>query len=404
VNGATEPAEWRLRAGRYRARLVAPGEIGRRLRSLFVDLHTADSAGTVGCVEVRPNGDRGFIIRSDGRVWYDAVAERDVPDEMVRMLLLAALDEEESLVHIHAGAVGLDGATAILAGWPASGKSTAIVALVSSGFSYVTDERLVISPDGRSVAGFPKPISLITGSFSVLSHLDPRRTGQGTVTDSTWQLPASALGPVAPQEFRSASVLVFIAYRPEVELQVTRVAPDTAAARLLGDSPDVIERGRDGSRAIVSLVTSIPSFNIEYNATNALVSTMRDLLTHPPEFNGENTTEMEGPASSGQAVPPSSDSVDTAGSYAIVEGVTVWIIGDRALAYVHGTGHVVELDEASAVWLQLLDEHHSLHDLVDEVAAATATDRSAVRSTARLQVHSLWSAGVIGPVGADPRG
>jgi hypothetical protein len=396
--------DWCVKAGTYCARLVAPGEMGDQLRSLLVDLRTDDSEGPVGCIEVSPNGAGGYVIRSDGRVWDDAVAEPDLPDEVVRMLLLAALDEEGSLVHVHAGAVGLDRSTAVVAGWSASGKSTAIAALVSSGFCYVTDERLVISHDGRSVAGFPKPISLIAGSFSTLSHLDPRRTGQGAATDTTWQIPASSLGEVAPQEFRAASVLVFIAYRPDVELQVTRVAPDAAAARLLSDSPDVITRGPDGARSIVSLVSGIPCFDIEYSATDVLVSTMRDLLTHPPELDTVDPIELDGPAASDQPPPQSPDAVDTARSYAIMEDVAVWIVEDRALAYVHRTGHVVELDEASAVWLQLLDEHHSLHDLVDEVAASTGSDRSAARSTARRQVHSLWSAGVIGPVGADPRG
>ena len=117
-----------------------------------------------------------------------------------------------------------------------------------------------------------------------------------------------------------------------------------------------------------------------------------------------NPTELDGPAATDQTAPHSPDGVDSARSYAIVEDVTVWIIEDRALTYAHRTGQVVELDEASAVWLQLLDEHHSLDDLVDEVAAATGSDRSAARSTARLQVHSLWNAGVVGPVDDDKRG
>jgi hypothetical protein len=190
---------------------------------------------------------------------------------------------------------------------------------------------------------------------------------------------------------------VFIAYRPDVRLRTNRVAPDAAAARLLGDSPDVIKRGPDGARAIVSLVSSIPCVDIEYSSAKALDATMRDLLTNSPEVSPERLAEVSGQAVAGQSVPRSPDAVDTARSYAVVEDVTVWIIEDRALAYGHRTGQVVELDEASAVWLQLLDGRDSLDDLVDDLASETASDRSAALSTARLQVHSLWSAGVIGP-------
>ena len=97
------------------------------------------------------------------------------PMNVVRMLLRAALDAEFSLVHIHAGAVKRDDRTAVIAGIPGSGKSTAIVALVEAGFGYITDERLTVSADGHAVAGFPKPISLIGGSMRALAHLDPER-------------------------------------------------------------------------------------------------------------------------------------------------------------------------------------------------------------------------------------
>ena len=83
--------------------------MGDQLRSLLVDLHLHDSDDPVGRIEVRAHEHGSYVIRSDGRVWDDAVAEPDVPDEVVRMLLLAALDAEESLVHIHAGAVVLGG-------------------------------------------------------------------------------------------------------------------------------------------------------------------------------------------------------------------------------------------------------------------------------------------------------
>lgn len=397
VKGDGEPTGWRVKAGRYEAKLVAPGELSRRLRSLLADLRAPDSGGPTGCIEVLATGNGDYVIRSDERVWHDSVPEADVPDQVVRMLLRAALDEERSLVHIHAGAVGLGDSTVVLAGWSASGKSTAIAALVGSGFSYVTDERLTVSADGRSIMGFPKPISLISGSFKALAHLDPYLTAQGASNDTTWQIPASTLGPVASQEFRYPSLLVFVTYRPDAALQVTRVAAGTAAARLLGDSPDVIERGRDGARAIVSLASSIPSIGIEYSTTDALVATIRDLLIHPTEFSTLLPTEIHGSVASDQSAPLLPGTVDTSHVYGIVDDVSVWIIEERALAYDHRTGRVVELDEASAVWLQLLDERQSIEEVIEEVAAAVGGDRATIGSTACQLVHALWKAGVIGP-------
>lgn len=395
----TRPTEWCIRAGRYAARLDAKGETDDRLRSLLRDLHTSAPMSSTSQIEVTASSNDLFVLRSDGRVWDDAVPAPEVPDQVVRMVLRASLDEEDELVHIHAGAVGLDDSTAVLAGWPASGKSTAITHLVGAGFTYVTDERLVVAADGRSVSGFPKPISLVEGSFGAMAHLDPRRTGHGASSATTWQIPASSLGPVAPQAFRRATLLVFIAYRPSAPLKVTTVAPDAAAARLLGDSPDVIARGRDGARAIVRLAASVPSVELEYSDPDALVAAMRDLMARAPDLDRtllDQPVELDGAAPPAQAPPPGA--LDTARRYSIVDGTWVWILDDRAVAYVHPAGEVVELDETSAVWLQLLDGHLPLEALIDEVAAATATDSDAVGATAVHVMHSLWTVGVIAPL------
>ena len=396
---ATDPLKqstFSVTAGGYSARCVAPDDVAHRLCSLLVDLVTPDPVAA-GRIEVDHAPDGCYIIRSDGRLWNDTVPEADLPDQVVRMLLWAALDAESTLVHIHAGSVTLQERTLVLAGWPASGKSTAIAALVSSGFSYVTDERLVLSSDGLSVAGFPKPISLIAGSFDVFPDLDPERTGRGASNGTTWQIPASSVGPVAPLGFRAPSVLVFIDYRQGAPLRVSTVAPVEAAARLLGDSPDVVARGYEGANAIVSLVVSTPSVEVEYSATDELVPALRDLLKRSAPITTVESIGLKGIAVSDDPAPGSPAAIDTARSFAITDAASVWIIDDRALAYLHRSGHVVELDEANAAWLQLLDPERSIDELIGEIAGETETDADAVRSAARQAVYSLWGAGVIGP-------
>ena len=391
------PADWALRAGPYRAGLEATGPIGERLRSLLIDLHTEADTGTVGHLAVTANRSGNYTMSSDGRLWDDDVADADLADEMVHLLLRAALDAEPDLVHIHAGAVGLGDRTAIIAGWPGSGKSSAITAMVGSGFDYVTDERLAVSSDGRSVAGFPKPISLICASFDAFAHLNPAHTGIGEHNDTAWQIPASSFGSVAPPTPRSPSVVVFIAYRPEAALQAIPLTPADAAARLLGDSPDIAARGRAGADAIASLTSTIPSLEIEYSNPRHLVETMRQLFDAPPTVAGDAPLVIEGAPPSGAPPPATPEDVDVTDTFSVAEGVTAWILGDQAFAYVNRSGTVVELDATSTVWLQLLDDDHSLGELIDEVAAVTATEVAAVRSTTRQVVHQLWTAGVIAP-------
>jgi hypothetical protein len=388
---------WTIKAATYCARLLADGEIGDELRSLLIDLRVPTTTGPVGSIVVSRNASGSYVIRSDQRVWNDSVPAADVPDEVVHMLLRAALDQESALVHIHAGSVAAGDRTAILAGWPGCGKSTAIAALVSSGLSYVTDERLAVSADGRSVGGFPKPISLIEGSFEVLAHFDPELTGQGASNGVTWQIPASSIGPVASQEFRSPTVLVFIAYRSGFALRVTIVSPVEAAARLLGDSPDVSTRGSGGVDAIVTLTSLAACVEIEYSELDELVGAVRNLLDEPPLVSHHEPVLLESTAASGRPAPHASSAVDTAGVYAVVDGVSVWVVDGGALAYIHEGGSIIELDSINGLWLQLLDGNSTVDVLIDEVAEATNTGVAAVRSTACSIVHGLWVAGVIGP-------
>jgi hypothetical protein len=390
-------AGWTIKAGSYVAEFVVDDDVAARLRSMLSDLDASGAIGHVGRIEVLKDGRAGYIIRSDGRVWDDAVAEPDVPDEVVHMLLRASLDEERLLVHIHAGAVVLGPQTAVVAGWSGSGKSTAITTLIGSGFSYVSDERLTVSLDGRSIIGFPKPISLIAGSFGALEHLDPDNTGFGARNSAAWQIPASSIGTIAPQGWHSPTILVFVSYRPGAELRVDSVPLREAAARLLIDSPDVVVRGRDGASSIVALASSIPCIDIEYSDSEDLVAVMRELLDHPPDSREGQPIALAGRACEDRPVPGSPEAMDVTGPYAVAEGCTVWIFEAGAIAYVHGQGTVAELDSTSAVWLQLIDEGDSLQDLIVEVAAATGTDAAMVRSTAQQTLHGLWSAGIVGP-------
>jgi hypothetical protein len=388
---------WAVKAATYCARLLADGDMGDELRSLLIDLRTPTTSGPVGSIVVSPNASGSYVIRSDQRVWNDDVPAADVPDQVVHMLLRAALDQEPSLVHIHAGSVAAGDRTAVLAGLPGCGKSTAIAALVSSGLSYVTDERLAVSADGRSVGGFPKPLSLIEGSFGVLARLDPELTGHGASNGETWQIPASSIGPVASQAFRSPIVLIFIAYRSGRALRVTSVSPVAAAARLLSDSPDVSVRGHHGADAIVTLTSSVASVEIEYSELDDLVEAVRNLLDHPPTVRHDEPMMLDSSAPCGHLAPRAPSAVDTTGTYAIVEGASVWVVDGCALAYIHEAGSIIELDSINGLWLQLLDGNSTVDVLIEEVAEATGTSVAAVSATACSIVHGLWVAGVIGP-------
>jgi hypothetical protein len=386
-----------IQAGRYAAEVHAVGDVDVMLRALLVDLRSRAPVGPIGRIDIDEQPSGGLLIRADRRVWGHDISPADAADQVVRMVLRAALDAESEFVHIHAGAVSLDDRTVVVCGVPGAGKSTAIAALLREGFEYLTDERLVVAHDGRSVAGFPKPISLVRGSFAVLAHLDPVRTGRGCSNANVWQIPASSVAALAPPGFRQADLLVFVSFRKGSPMKVTHVAPADAAWRLLGDSPDLIRRSRAGARSIVSLTQTDPAVEVRYGELDQLGRTVRGLLERRPAVAAEPLIELSGAAATGVPAPASPTDVDTALTYAITAGTSVWIMGGRALCYLDGTGQIVELDEVDAAWMQLLEPSRSVDALLDEIEGPLDNRASIGRATARRSLHSMWTAGVVGP-------
>lgn len=74
---------------------------------------------------------------------------------------MGAVPPDHVLLHA-AGAAGPDGRVVVLAAPSGTGKTTAVTALCRAGREYVTDELVVIGPDG-TVRPFPKPLSRVVG-------------------------------------------------------------------------------------------------------------------------------------------------------------------------------------------------------------------------------------------------
>ena len=77
----------------------------------------------------------------------------------VTMRVVQALVGQAVMLHA-AGLSTQDGVVIGLVGGSGAGKSTATERLCRSAFGYVTDELLVVEPDG-TVRAYPKPLSVI---------------------------------------------------------------------------------------------------------------------------------------------------------------------------------------------------------------------------------------------------
>lgn len=118
-------------------------------------------------------GDSGRCsIYVNGRRTMRGITRSRAVERVLQDLNLAAIAQTRESILLHAGAVELEGRVIVIAGVSGQGKSTLTAALVRSGFSYVTDELVIIDPSTGSVRPYLKPLDLGTESLKML-ELDP---------------------------------------------------------------------------------------------------------------------------------------------------------------------------------------------------------------------------------------
>ncbi len=175
-----------------------------------------------------------------------------------RKLNRARLDRETELAHLHAGAVTRDGVTVMILGASMSGKSTLTAHLVSEGWSYLSDEQLAVSTDGR-IHPYQRPLTLRSESWPLFAHIPEVPTSNDTDLPRL-DIPASAFGPV----YHGPALMPDLIVAPDVsvaEATVQRLTTARTLEALIGDSLD-LERadqvGRDGLLALAQ----VPSYRI----------------------------------------------------------------------------------------------------------------------------------------------
>ena len=363
--------------GRFVATIEAPSFVATQVRSVFVDLLRSADGLPGSIISVRAEGtasDRGtpYQVTVDGVRWVPE-AHHEVIDQLVYVIMRATLDAEPELLHLHAGYVAVGGKGVLIAGFPGSGKSTLVTALIEAGFDYFTDERVGLDRAGR-LFPLPKPISLVESSFSVLAHLDPARTGVGVVTNRLWHVPASAVREGSVTESASLHAVVFVQFDKNAPLMVTEVHPIEAARRLLSDSPDALRFGPDGVALVAGVCNDHHAVQVVFGETDAAIRAIRALADRAPRVREDQLSHLSG---------------------GISEDVVGVAVGAKCLVRRNSNGELIELDGAAAAWLQLLDGHSPLGDIISEVAEANGVTPAQVAVVAQAAVQELTNLGVV---------
>ena len=200
----------------------------------------------------------------------------------IKRLLEARLIEESDALGIHAGGVVRGGIAVALPAAMESGKSTLTAGLVRAGFSYLTDEAVLLDWETRTVIPFPKPISLDPGSWSLFSELEPDAPLPPGFKDSQWHIPPDAIRAASVAAPCRIRYFVFPEYAEGATTRLTRLRRAEATIELSKNTFRFNERPRRSLEALVGAVQDADCYRLDVGDLDHAVALVSELAERAP--------------------------------------------------------------------------------------------------------------------------
>ncbi len=234
-------------------------------------------------VEVQQDA-RGFCLVYDDLVTRFCTREDELAPLLHGFVLSSTYSRAKCLLAIHAGAASNGETCLVFPALPGSGKSTLTAALIASGYSYCTDELVLLQRQTHRIQAIAMAPAIKTGSWEVLrtyypdiEHLPvytrPDKQKVRYLQPEKHQLPHDMT-----QQYR-VQALVFPVYQAGTQPALTPVSPADALCRMTDAGTD-IKGGLDLSLVtdIINWIGGIDSYEIRYSKLDDAITHIRTLL------------------------------------------------------------------------------------------------------------------------------
>ena len=181
-------------------------------------------------------------------------------------------------VVFHAGAVERGGQAMILTGPSGSGKSTLCAGLSQSGWRLISDELVLLNPQGPALAGNPRPISLKNEAIESIRELEPAATFtqayEGTIRGTISFLCPTADSVARAGEPAIPSRVIFPSFRAGSGAQVKEIERAQGFMRLIENSVNYVTTLGTGFEAVAGVADLCRFYELTFgdleSATDAL--------------------------------------------------------------------------------------------------------------------------------------
>jgi HprK-related kinase A len=225
--------------------------------------------------------DRGVSARVDGRSILSPFPTALAYPMLESILNWCIAKSTLRFVVFHAGAVERGGRATILTGPSGSGKSTLCAALSSSGWRLISDELVLLNPEGPALVGNPRPISLKNEAIERIRELGPAasftQAYEGTIRGTISFLCPSADSVARAYEPAVPNRVVFPSFRPGSGAQVTEIERAQGFMRLIENSVNYVTTLRTGFEAVASVTEGCRFYELTFGDLEAAFAALENL-------------------------------------------------------------------------------------------------------------------------------
>ncbi len=239
-------------------------------------------------VDARPNhryelsrsggADRGWTLTMDDVELVRSKSASTVFAHLCWHVNRTAIDGCTDRILLHSsGAVDAVGRAVLLPADSGSGKTTLVAGLAQSGLAYLSDEAVGIELVSGTLLGYPKPLSIDPGSWSVLEAIRPQpHPAVAPFVETQWHVPPDALGAVARSA--RAAVVVSPSYVAGGGTNLRPLSPAETLVVLAENAFNLRGFGHAGFETLATVATECSGYSLEHDDLEDAVATITALL------------------------------------------------------------------------------------------------------------------------------
>ena len=280
-----EPVVHRVTLHGVTAEVVAPRSLNRTINIVLrgYPISGTDRSPDIRITVEQNEGARARWLVSDGSHTYPEMDKKGMPAIRAEWLLISqAIKLWPDFVHVHAGLIATQHASALLIGKSGSGKSTTTVALSLNGLDVYTDDVALIDRTSLQALCVPRPIKLDRQSRAMLRERGLEIPPHKRLNESIDRTILPGLPPIEEPGPRLASVLFFASNRAD-KPSLRPISGAEAILRLVQQSASERFDLQGASPGALAIVNSVPCYELISADLDSTVELIQCHLKHAPD-------------------------------------------------------------------------------------------------------------------------